>query len=745
MIFLRFPLGMVGMKIAEDYNNKLRTQGGVKMKRKGPGVLLVLALVLAVAVLAPGPAQTAAPSQDAGQKPIRIDVNVTLKLIQVAVTDRKGKPVMDLTPADFAVTDNGKAVVITQFEKHQYGGSDAPLPSGDVAPILPRKFFLIFDLAFMDQNGLLRAKHSALHFLDAIVHTGDEVGLISYSPTKNLVLHEYLTTDHKKIRQLVESFGLRSVSGRAESLFDFYLDQMRADIDETLAHRGTAPETQLSDTSLTELLRSRVQTVLGEGQKAGYVQQVVQFSRAFKNLALSLRYAAGTKHILFFSNGIARKVLYGGKLAVTDWENWGSADELAKGLAAYDDSMPESVIRDSYAEMLDEFKAANCQIYSFNEARVRGEVGIDDAQGTAAASKDMLGDDALRQLASATGGKYYHNTIDFRKAMEDVSSLTNAFYVLGYSVDEKWDGAFHKVKVKVARKGTNVQAQAGYYNLKPFDKLTGFEKMLQLMDLALGETSQYCLPAEIPLAAVPVRAGMVNLFAGHAMLSAETFKGVLGKNAEAFVFIFDDQRNVISIKRFLLPPPLDRDGLLVDFALIVRPGAYQGRIVIRNPQTGRGARGQAAFMMPDAAAVGAWSDPLLLLEEGRNTLAVNATGDLSLPKLYGYDSVKFFPRSGDIPTGVPRITAAIRCGGFGDGQDLTFVASALNSATQVRTPVAVTVLEKSQSGGANLLRLDLGIGELAPGTYSMDVVIQSKNAGINVMASTSLKISGGID
>jgi VWFA-related protein len=713
------------------------------MKRTRFGMLLVWLILLEVAAAPHVLAQTSGPAQDAGQKPIRVDVNVTLKLIQVSVTDRQGKPVLDLAPADFEVTDNGKTVAITQFEKHRYGGSDAPLPSADAAPVLPRRFFLIFDFAFMDQNGMLKAKQTALHFLDTIARPGDEVGLVSYSPMKNLVLHEYLTTDHKKIRQIVEGFGLRSVSGRAESLVDIYLDQVRADTDfvrDSPALANIATE----DRSLVDLLRARVQTSLGEGQRAGYLQQAIQFSRALKNLAQALRYVAGTKHILFFSNGIARQVLYGKKLDLTEVKDWVDLDYSALSVNAAEDSNPGAAVRDAYTEMLDEFKTSNCQIYSFNEARVRGEGDISDPMGTAVSIKDVSGEEALRQIASATSGRYYHNTMDFQKAMADVSSLTNAFYVLGYRVDEKWDGAYHKVKVKVARKGTSVQAQSGYYNLKPFDKLTAFEKMLQLMDFAIGETSPYSIPADIPLMAVPARAGMVNLFAGYAMLSAETFKAVLGKNAEAFVFIFDDKRNVVAIKRFLLPPPpADRDGLFLDFGLIVRPGAYQSRVVIRNPVSGRGAIGQVSFSVPDASAVGAWSDPLLLLEEGRNTLAVSVTGDLSLPKLYGYDSVKFFPRAGEVPTGVPNIAAAVRCGGFGDGQDLTLVASAVNAATQVRTPVSVKLVAKSQTGGANILRLDLGIGELAPGKYTLDVVVQSKSAGMSALASTPLKIGAG--
>jgi len=41
------------------------------------------------------------------QKPLQHEVSVTLKLIQVYVTDKKGKPVQDLEKADFIVYDNG--------------------------------------------------------------------------------------------------------------------------------------------------------------------------------------------------------------------------------------------------------------------------------------------------------------------------------------------------------------------------------------------------------------------------------------------------------------------------------------------------------------------------------------------------------------------------------------------------------------------------------------------------------------
>ena len=48
---------------------------------------------------------------------LRHEVAVTLKLIQVYVTDKKGNPVLDLKKEDFIIRDNGKEKTITEFER----------------------------------------------------------------------------------------------------------------------------------------------------------------------------------------------------------------------------------------------------------------------------------------------------------------------------------------------------------------------------------------------------------------------------------------------------------------------------------------------------------------------------------------------------------------------------------------------------------------------------------------------------
>ena len=52
------------------------------------------------------------------QKPLQHEVTVTLKLIQVYVTDKNGKPITNVDKSAFRVFDNGQIQTITEFEMH---------------------------------------------------------------------------------------------------------------------------------------------------------------------------------------------------------------------------------------------------------------------------------------------------------------------------------------------------------------------------------------------------------------------------------------------------------------------------------------------------------------------------------------------------------------------------------------------------------------------------------------------------
>jgi hypothetical protein len=96
------------------------------------------------------------------------------------------------------------------------------LPPADQVTVMPRKFFLFFDFAFNNQKGINKAKEAALHFIDTATSPGDLVGLLSYSMLKGLSVHEYLTNNHRKVREALVALNTRGISGRAEDTEEEY-------------------------------------------------------------------------------------------------------------------------------------------------------------------------------------------------------------------------------------------------------------------------------------------------------------------------------------------------------------------------------------------------------------------------------------------------------------------------------------------------------------------------------------------
>jgi hypothetical protein len=95
-----------------------------------------------------------------------------------------------------------------------------PTPTEEIHPAqsMNRKFFLFFDFAFNNREGIKKSREAALHFIDTKLHPTDEVGLLSYSLLNSLSLHEFLTKNHQKVREAVEGIGMENVLGHANNV-----------------------------------------------------------------------------------------------------------------------------------------------------------------------------------------------------------------------------------------------------------------------------------------------------------------------------------------------------------------------------------------------------------------------------------------------------------------------------------------------------------------------------------------------
>lgn len=705
--------------------------------------------IAALALLLTGPRVSApqtgaaAASQDpqALTKPLQYELSVVLKLIPVHVTDKKGGPVLDLTREEFTITDNGQPVTITEFERHTLvpaaeaavAGAGARPAASPVRPAA-RKFFLYFDFAYNNVRGILKARTAALHFLDTALRPEDEVAILTYSAVGGMAFHEYLTPDHAKVRKVVEKIGHADVRGRATQIEDQYWRLVQES-----PGTGTGAAIGLSFRAEAEANRQESKSMAQQ-----YMQKMTALARA-------LRLVDGEKHFIFFSTGIPNSLIYG----YAPGNPTQRADFTAQGGAAGD-----QVLRRQNEAMYQEFGASGCSFYAFDtrESAIETSLFTYDEQTFAMGSRAMstaidptsifkdsktTGLNSLKRLTDITGGRYYSNIAMYEKNLGQVGAVTGTYYVLGYSVNERWDGQFHEVKVEVARKGCEVRAQTGYFDPKPFAEYSDLEKQIQLFDLALNERSFSRLPVSMPMGALVSAAEGLSRLALLARVPGEVTSGFAGRRVEFVALFFDAKGDIGAIVRDErdLTPMRGREMAFAAGAALP-PGDYGCRLVIRDMESGLSAvaSAKATVGKPQPAALQLGTPLVLEARTGCPLACAGARkGQKAFPwdDLYGYDSSIYAPvPASEAPAAaVSSATAGLKivlpCAAPGGAAaaDLILTASLVEAATGRQTPVAVGISGRVQKGPVEVLTLDLATAGLAPGSYYLHVYAADRASG----------------
>jgi VWFA-related protein len=717
----------------------------VKVFRNRIALVSAATAVLLLLAASPGPPDLSGRATQ--EKPLQHEVSVSVKLVQVYVTGKGGVPVADLTADDFKVFDNGKSYPITHFERHFLDAEaaapapeTAPEPASSVTP-LNRKFFLVFDFAFMDAKAMLRAKSAALKFLEGELQPTDEIGVVTYQIGRGLVLNEYLTTDHARIRSIVEGFGAKPRAGRAENLTKFIYSTDLAVPPPANARQESVPVPDPENQFYEGMARAQAGQTLGTAGRQNYVDQARQLLTALGQMAKVLRSVPGFKNIVLFSGGVARQYLYGRRGGAVMGE-WTSPEQLAAQLKTYDGAQASASLRDDHSAMIKEFKAANCPVYTIDVSRERMEGDVEAMSGISGAGlREFEGEDSLRQVAGGTGGKFYAKTMDEERIAEDIRTSTAAYYVLGYEVEETYDGKFHKIKVQVQRKGVDVVTQGGYFSAKPFKDFTRFEKLLHVVELALSESPEYQVPYVLPVAALPMTVRGWPQILAFARASRSSLADVLGDRAEAYFLLMDDKGDLTTIKRFTLDLEApDKDALYPSFLLQAKPGSYDCRLVVRNLVTGRAARGSASLVVPpEEVAVLVPNPPILLAPDAGSADLPDAAGN-SVSDLFGYDPSAYAPLIGDVAAGTTKLLAALRVQGGAASTGLTVTAALVDAATSDRLEVPVSVLRQSDDGPARLFVLELAPGGLKPGRYALELTVREPATGEVAITSGALTV-----
>jgi VWFA-related protein len=653
------------------------------------------------------------------------EVAVTLKLIQVYVTTKDGRPVADLEMSDFEVFDNGLPQNLTEFERHflqlpkaEAKPQETPASPSNSISRMNRKFFLFFDFAFNDHAGILRSRKAALHFIDTSLQPEDEVGLISYSARQGMKIREYLTSDHGKVRRIVEGLEGNRFLGRSEDFEARYWQEFAAAAEAggTAGRLGSAGE---------EIARMGQQAV--EFDRNVYHLQVRHFSENLTDLGQALRYIPGEKFVILFSSGITNQVLYGKENISTSGYIGGQTGS--------------AMLRDLYGRMARELANSSTSVYALNTA---GKITshFEDA--------DMMGDRSLRQLSAASGGAYFDNITQYETIARDIQNSTGNYYVLGYYIDEQWDGKFHRVEVKVKRKDCRVRSQEGYYNPKPYHQLTDFEKELHLMDLAMSETPKFQKPWKFRATSIPFFWEERDQILLLSRLPMGQLKDAGSGKTEILLVVLGPDDDILSLKRSEADfSDVSAKDICLYSILTVPSGKCEARLVVINRETGRAGVSSCEISSAETRSSGFHlSPPLLLDTEGSSSymsISSASGGDKArlpfLSAIFPFDVARFSPAVGEIAVGARKLGLLVH-GSKDQGAPAGTMIKRISVQDESDQSISLSFIAVSQvvKDSAIAVLVEADLPSIPPGRYALTVTAEDAATQQSAQASTKFVI-----
>lgn len=422
-----------------------------------PAIAPVLAppppLAPAAVVPAP-PAPVAAPAAPAPATVIRI--STSLVQLDAVVTDRDGRPVTDLTPADFEVVEGDRRRTVT----HVTYVRPAEQPGG----VLGRRtvVFLVDDL-HLSQRGI----HETRGLLASFAH------------------HQLAPSDLVTIAKVsdVGKTGLQFASGPAAVLAAAEgIRYSKVSFGETLAPARIVLDDSGSGLERREQTAVVLPGLMSESDAFETSRNSARSVVALKAVVDALRGVPGRKAVVFVSQGFvsalpsfgeqggrfrrdtfgaldgvyADPTLRAAVRGVTDLAN--RASVVVYGL---DPTGPAHAARSAQLMSLPAEMSAldGSSLATFTSAAINGEREREVRQN------------GLLDLAVPTGGLVWRDTFNHDAGLARILADQSGYYLVAYEPDATTfariggAAAFHDVQVKVRRQGLDVRSRRGFYGV----------------------------------------------------------------------------------------------------------------------------------------------------------------------------------------------------------------------------------------------------------------------------------------
>jgi VWFA-related protein len=384
--------------------------------------------------------------------PLVVRLSVDIVQIDVVVTDKKGRPVTDLTAADFEVLQDGKRQVVSQISYVGPGrAASSPAPISAAAPIPA---------------------------------ADPEAQATPGAPTDAIV---FVVDDH--------ALSLPSVAATTRALLQF-ADEMGAE-DEVFLLRSSRRYVDLRPVEGPAELRAAARG-LRHLPVAG-ANDPVEAAGGFARMPLAPPLLATNA---YFNRLLARQSLLSLQNVVEALRAWKGRKTLvlfSEGYPIWDlrgrDASPFDPVYGRGGEVLDEVERltdlANRASVVIHTLDPRGliPVGISASDsnphpthegflGAMAARRAAVNTSqaSLAYLAERTGGLAVANRNDVGEGVSRILSGSRAYYLVGYEPDRSTFGGerprFHSLEVRVKRPGLKVRSRKGFFGVSDDELLT---------------------------------------------------------------------------------------------------------------------------------------------------------------------------------------------------------------------------------------------------------------------------------
>lgn len=551
--------------------------------------------------------------------------DVSLVLMPVFVVGKDGKAVRGLTAADFEVRQDGRPAEVVSFR--YVDTTDAQDQDEQrMASAARRRFLLLFDKSFTSLPGLERSRRAALDFVTRRLASSDLAAVATFDVNGGVRLVANFTEDRALAAHAIRTLGVPSLT-RIRDPLALALDFSITDLQAAEALQEQALPQELVDTfARGQMVRMRSM------DDQSYLHDVGTLLEGLDSLAAALGGVEGRKQVLYFSAGFDSRVLVG---------QWGSeqrqqGEAVTRGQLWEIDATSrfgDSRLRESLGQTTRRLAAADTVVHSIDVTGLGGDDSLTNNVPRQELGRDTTNRESLGIFARDTGGRHFDNANNLGPALAEMLEMTSRYYVLGIQPErEKGPGSYHKLKVKVARRGVSVSHRPGYFERDAApSRQAPLMRQFDLAELVVtGEGrndvpfTSLCLP--FPSEGATQRLGLVLQVPRESL--AWNAKEPLGLEVYGYAVaedgaVRDHLAQSVTLEPGRADPAGQARGVSIFGSFDVPPGRYTIRLMVRESASGRSAVRLLDVAVPAYDARAAFALPPLVLDEPERWLKLD--------------------------------------------------------------------------------------------------------------------------